>query len=240
MCGEPGGARPAFAGGRPEAAIVTEKETLGKHSGYSAAWLAAALLLLQGCHDLGSTLPPTLPQIAAVEPAEAAPGDTITIVGSYFGPTEDANVVRIGGIVADTIISWSESEIRVRIPARSANGQVDVSVSGYISNTVAFQLKVPQVPVSFATDILPIFVQHGCYECHGGSGGLVVHTVADLLRGGQDGPAIVPGNSAASLLIKKVSPNPPFGDRMPQGGPYLDSATVAVIAAWITQGAQDN
>ena len=94
--------------------------------------------------------------------------------------------------------------------------------------------------VSFQNNILPIFDRFGCYECHGGTNGLVVHTVADLLRGGIHGPAIVPGNADSSLIMKKTSPTPPFGDRMPQGGPYCSDSIRAVIALWINQGAKDN
>ena len=94
--------------------------------------------------------------------------------------------------------------------------------------------------VSFSKNVLPIFVRYGCYDCHGGTNGLVVHTVADLLKGGLHGPAIIPGNADSSLIMKKTSPNPPFGDRMPQGGPYCPDSVRAVIAAWINQGAKDN
>lgn len=69
--------------------------------------------------------------------------------------------------------------------------------------------------VSFKNNVLPIFVRFGCYDCHGGTNGLVVHTVADLLKGGVHGPAIVPGNADSSLIMKKTSLTPPFGDRMP-------------------------
>jgi hypothetical protein len=94
--------------------------------------------------------------------------------------------------------------------------------------------------VSFQTNILPIFEKFGCYDCHGGTNGLVVHTVADLLKGGVHGPAVFPGKADSSLIMKKTSPTPPFGDRMPQGGPYCSDSIRAVIALWINQGAKDN
>jgi hypothetical protein len=95
-------------------------------------------------------------------------------------------------------------------------------------------------PVSFRSDVTPIFNRYGCTSCHGGSGGLIVQSVAQLLRGGDHGPAIVAGNAEASILAKKLSSAPPFGDRMPQGGPYLPDSTQSVIRAWINQGANDN
>lgn len=98
--------------------------------------------------------------------------------------------------------------------------------------------KVPSDSLTFAANILPIFQQRGCTGCHGGSGGLFVGSVAQLLQGGQHGAAIVPGNGAESNIIKKLSPNPPFGARMPQGGPYLPDSTIQVIKTWIDQGAK--
>ena len=94
--------------------------------------------------------------------------------------------------------------------------------------------------VSFAQRVLPIFQRNGCIACHGGSGGLYVGTVAELLSGGSHGPALVPGHADNSNLIKKLQNSPPFGVRMPQGGPYLSDSTVAVLRTWINEGAQNN
>ncbi len=96
--------------------------------------------------------------------------------------------------------------------------------------------------VSFASDVLPVFSNPrvGCLGCHGGTNNLFVGTVADLLRGGLHGPAIVPGNSTGSLLIQKIGPNPPFGVRMPDGGTPLPDSTIQLIKDWIDQGAQNN
>lgn len=96
------------------------------------------------------------------------------------------------------------------------------------------------VVVSFANNIIPIFQTYGCYQCHGGTNNLDTHTVAGLLLGGDHGPAIVPGNADSSLIMKKTSITPPFGDRMPQGGPYLPDNVRNVIRDWINQGARNN
>jgi hypothetical protein len=98
----------------------------------------------------------------------------------------------------------------------------------------------PIGPVSFSQQVLPILQQSGCTGCHGGNGGLVVGTVQQLLQGGNHGPAVVPGKGDSSLIIQKLSVYPPFGDRMPQGGPYLSESTISIIRAWIDQGAQNN
>ncbi len=94
--------------------------------------------------------------------------------------------------------------------------------------------------VSFSGTILPIFTQYGCASCHGGTSGLTVTSVSLLLAGGLHGPAITPGDAANSILYRKLQASPPFGTRMPQGGPYLPDSTMAVIATWINEGARNN
>jgi hypothetical protein len=104
------------------------------------------------------------------------------------------------------------------------------------SNTMAITLGT-----SFSQRVLPILVANGCTGCHGGSGGLVVGSVASLLAGGDHGPAVVAFNAAGSNIIKKLTQvPPPFGSSMPLGGSALPAASVDVIRHWINEGAFDN
>ena len=48
---------------------------------------------------------------------------------------------------------------------------------------------------------------------------------------------VVPGNPDASFLIQKLNGSQTLGERMPDGGPYLTTETVAVIRQWIADGA---
>src|SRR6476661_2626967 len=51
-----------------------------------------------------------------------------------------------------------------------------------------------------------LFAKH-CLSCHDAKeaeGGLVLETHASLLKGGDTGPAIVPGKSADSLLVRQI------------------------------------
>jgi hypothetical protein len=98
----------------------------------------------------------------------------------------------------------------------------------------------PGVTVSFRNDILPLCENAGCVGCHGGTSGLTLGSVAGLLKGGLHGPAIVPGHADSSNMFRKISSNPPFGVRMPQGGPYLSPDAIQTIRNWIDQGAKDN
>ena len=111
------------------------------------------------------------------------------------------------------------------------------------SNPVSVPVTAPATTsstVSFRQDVLPIFNRFGCTSCHGGSGGLFLGTVSQIKVGGTHGPAVKSGDGANSIIVQKISPTPPFGDRMPQGGPYLPDSLQLLIRKWIDQGALDN
>ena len=92
--------------------------------------------------------------------------------------------------------------------------------------------------IDFARDIQPIFEQY-CYECHGATkarGRLRLHAPELIRKGGESGPAITPGKSHESLLIRRVL-GLDGDDRMPRDGDPLPEATIARLRAWIDQGA---
>ncbi len=92
--------------------------------------------------------------------------------------------------------------------------------------------------VSFARDIAPI-LRENCNGCHIASrqpsGGFRMTTFNDLFRGGQSGPAIEPGKSADSLLVKKLKGE--AGARMPMGGRPLSDEQIGLISKWIDEKA---
>jgi mono/diheme cytochrome c family protein len=90
----------------------------------------------------------------------------------------------------------------------------------------------------FEKKIRPVFVEH-CYRCHGPEkkpkAQLRVDSRAALLKGGESGPAIVPGEPDKSLLVKAVR----FTDsqlKMPKGSKLADDH-IADITAWVKMGA---
>jgi mono/diheme cytochrome c family protein len=94
-------------------------------------------------------------------------------------------------------------------------------------------------PVDYLLDVKPILAKN-CYACHGAAkqrSGLRLDTAASLLRGGNSGPAAVPGKSADSRVIKAVTGT---GDlkAMPPKGPRLTPDQVARLRAWIDAGAK--
>ncbi len=92
--------------------------------------------------------------------------------------------------------------------------------------------------VDFSKDVKPI-LQVACVRCHArgnDKGGFSIETRESLLRGGDTGPAVVPGQSSASFLIELVSGLEP-DMVMPKKGSRLTSDQIGLLRAWIDQGA---
>ncbi len=90
----------------------------------------------------------------------------------------------------------------------------------------------------FETKIRPLFAEE-CYRCHSEEakklkGELRLDTRAGMLKGGETGVAIVPGNPDASLLIKAVR----YKDQDTAMPPKkkLGDAQIADLEAWVRMG----
>jgi mono/diheme cytochrome c family protein len=94
-------------------------------------------------------------------------------------------------------------------------------------------------PVDYLRDVKPILSKH-CVLCHGASrprGSLRLDTAAAALKGGDSGPAVVPGTVDESTLIEAVAGDGTI-ERMPLNRPPLSDAQIATLKAWINQGAK--
>jgi hypothetical protein len=94
----------------------------------------------------------------------------------------------------------------------------------------------------FEAKVRPVLVQK-CYKCHAADseklkGGLHVDTRDGLLKGGNTGPAVVPGDPDKSLLIQAVRYTDP-DLQMPPKGEKLTAQQVADLTQWVKQGAPD-
>jgi mono/diheme cytochrome c family protein len=93
--------------------------------------------------------------------------------------------------------------------------------------------------VSFKNDIAPLLLAN-CASCHGlgrrPSGRFNLTTFAGMLRGGENGPSVLPGNPTESYIIKKLL-GTGGGQRMPANGDPFDDAQMELISKWITEGA---
>jgi len=94
----------------------------------------------------------------------------------------------------------------------------------------------------FEAKIRPVLVAN-CYKCHSHEapklkGGLSVEFREPLLTGGENGPAIVPGDPEKSLLIKAIR----YTDadlQMPPKDKKLPDDQIADFAKWVAMGAPD-
>ncbi|WP_397570767.1 DUF1553 domain-containing protein [Schlesneria sp. T3-172] len=88
----------------------------------------------------------------------------------------------------------------------------------------------------FESEVRPVLVEH-CQRCHGAKkqeAGLRLDSRDALLKGGDNGAAIVPGDANASLLILAVKH---LGDtQMPPNGKLTDKQ-IAAIEHWVQAGA---
>ncbi len=92
----------------------------------------------------------------------------------------------------------------------------------------------------FESKVRPVLIKR-CYECHSAEkkikGGLNLDSRAGWQEGGDNGPAIVPGDLSKSLLIKAVR----YLDEdfaMPPKG-RLPTDEVAILEEWVKRGAPD-
>ena len=93
--------------------------------------------------------------------------------------------------------------------------------------------------VDYLQNVRPILAQH-CYRCHGATAQkseLRLDTAAAIRTGGSSGPAIAPGDSAASLLVQALT-GVEGVTRMPYKKPPLSAEEISRIKAWIDAGAK--
>jgi len=91
--------------------------------------------------------------------------------------------------------------------------------------------------VDFVHKVMPILKQH-CAECHTGQrkeGGLSMNSRAQLLAGGENGEAVVVGESDKSEILQRILAEDETL-RMPPEGPRVATEQVAILKQWIDAG----
>ncbi len=188
----------------------------------------------------GLDTPPAQPEhplIVKIQPDTAASGDTVSVMGRHFGARADSGRVVAGGKTFSRILLWSDTLIHVVVSDSVVAGSILVLTGTDTSNAMPFMIARE---VSFSRDVKPILKLNRCLGCHGGTEDLYLDSVSQIMEGADDGAVVIPGKADSSLLIKKLSENPPFGKRMPLRGPYLPDSQIQIIKDWINQGAKDN
>jgi hypothetical protein len=130
-----------------------------------------------------------------------------------------------------------------------------VAAAGVLASHAQIKVEVSKLPpaaakqgVTFDTDIKPIF-EKACFKCHGPDvekpkGKMRADTRAAVLKGGENGPDVTPGDLSKSPLIAQVAQITSDEDEyMPPKGnkakiPPLTKEEVGLVRAWIEQGAK--
>ena len=98
-----------------------------------------------------------------------------------------------------------------------------------------------QTGITFDKDITPIF-EKSCFKCHGPEkkkGDLRVDSLEATLKGGENGPNVVKGNSAKSTLVHSIARLTEDEAMPPEGkGEPLTKEQIGLVRAWIDQGAK--
>ena len=91
----------------------------------------------------------------------------------------------------------------------------------------------------FEKEVRPVLAEN-CYSCHGPKkqkSGLRLDSREFILKGGEVGPVVLPGNPAASRLILSVNHvKQKDVEAMPGEGEKLPPAQIAALTEWVKQG----
>lgn len=101
----------------------------------------SALLLLALCACDEGAEPLRAPIIEAARPAQARPGQPVTLVGRNFGLPGEHDLVRLGGQPVP-VEDWAERALLVRVPAAAGPGVFDfvVRTGALVSAPFAFEV----------------------------------------------------------------------------------------------------
>ncbi|MFM7070826.1 MAG: DUF1553 domain-containing protein [Planctomycetota bacterium] len=129
--------------------------------------------------------------------------------------------------MASAIVFLAATLVATRIEIRLTNGD---------EKPVVGRLPTAEQSEFFERKVRPLLIDR-CYDCHsadGQEGDLRVDSLAALLKGGERGPAIIPGDPKNSLLIRAVGHGETL--QMPPKQ-KLPAARIAELAEWVRQGA---
>ena len=94
--------------------------------------------------------------------------------------------------------------------------------------------------VLYTSMVQPV-LHDNCYGCHSAGktkGGLRLDAPDRIMRGGKDGPVVVPGQAGASLMLKRVAlPLDDDHHMAPKDKGQLTSAEIRLLRWWIDKGA---
>jgi hypothetical protein len=136
--------------------------------------------------------------------------------------------------------SWAVMALTQALPVGPASGKPAIA-----RKAVAVRTPKSEAKIDFAQQIKPL-LERSCVGCHRGDkprGRFRIDGRDAMLKGGASGEAaILPGHSEKSLLIEYVSGKVPDSEMPPKAQrkkfPALRTEEVALLRAWIDQGAE--
>ncbi|MFM9909511.1 MAG: DUF1549 domain-containing protein [Chitinophagaceae bacterium] len=144
----------------------------------------------------------------------------------------------IGVIVAGhfgATLTRGEDYLLSTLPWKSATTSIDSSFIQASNKGVLSEEQVQQLTLNVRT----IFA-HNCTNCHGEAkrkGDLRLDKKEFIMKGGEDGAVIIPGNPEESDLIRRIKLPRSHKDAMPSKGKSLSKDEIALLSFWIKQGA---
>jgi hypothetical protein len=213
----------------------------------------------------GQIVPPDAASFDDLAPTVtlASPGANVAGTVTLEADASDDQGVAQVRFLADDALIGSDTTAPYSVSwdtTSSANGTVTLTaeaedLAGNVGVSATVDVTVDNaVPVSFA-DIQAQVFGPICSVCHTGPTSGNLPSGMNLSSAASSYAALVnvtsiqqsgllrvePGNPDDSYLIRKLEGGPGItGGQMPQGGPFLDQATIDTIRQWISDGAPNN
>jgi uncharacterized protein (TIGR02145 family) len=90
--------------------------------------------------SINFTIPKSVPQITSINPDSAKIGDEIIISGINFGSPQGTSIVSFKGKDVTGSSSWSDTQIKIKVPQGAVNGKLSVTVKNIKSNELDFNI----------------------------------------------------------------------------------------------------
>jgi hypothetical protein len=208
---------------------------------------------------------PELPQAPVVTLTAPADGSEVSGTIDIFASVDSLReIVVVDFLINGTVWAFATSEIYSAqwdttafadgiyvLTAHATDDLGNVGVSDEVTVTVANEEDDPPPDAMTLAEIQSDVFSPRCAVCHTGTGNELPFSmnlsnaeasfealvnvpseqVSTLLR-------VHPGNPDDSYLIHKLEGTQDVGDRMPQGGPFLDQSVIEDIRGWIADGAR--
>lgn len=121
---------------------------LRKHASLRFALFALFLIIASTISLVVNFSSKKVPKLTQISPSIALPGDTLHVYGANFGNSIEDSYIEISGnrLTSSSYISWTDSDIQVRLPQNVTDGLLYVVTSAGKSEAVNFTNKAT-IPV---------------------------------------------------------------------------------------------